>query len=165
MDNQTLDIKKDNKLSQLKAILYLLQTNLEEFKEEVDASYALLTLGEKTPLAKKLEKKIQDPINDIFQFSNKIDSQVNQILDTIIRGYFKKNHSSIKKVFKTRKSLNDLHYSIVLKEDNVKSRDVFFEFLNTIDLANISQKHNVYFQFIPSELVDKIKFDEEIKFE
>ena len=165
MNSQTFDIKSDSKLDQLKAILYLLQTNLEEFKDEVDASYALLNIGEKTPLSKKLEKTLENPVKDIFQFSNKIDNQVNQILDKIIRGYFKKNYSSVEKVFKTREGINDLHYSIVLKEDNIKNRDVFFEFLNTIDLANISQKHNVYFQFIPSQLVDKIEFSEEIKFE
>ena len=165
MNSPTLDIKSDSKLGQLKAILYLLQTNLEEFKDEVDASYALLSIGEKTPLSKKLEKTLENPVKDIFQFSNKIDNQVNQILDKIIRGYFKKNYFALEKVFKTRESLNDLHYSIVLKDDNIKNRDIFFEFLNKIDLANISQKHNVYFQFIPSQLVDKIKFNEEIKFE
>ncbi len=164
MKSQTFDIKNDSKLGQLKAILYLLQTNLEEFKDEVDASYALLSIGEKTPLSKKLEKTLENPIKDIFQFSNKIDSQVNQILDKIIRGYFKKNYSALEKVYKTRESLNDLHYSIVLKEDNIENRDIFFDFLNKIDLANISQKHNVYFQFIPSKLVEKIKFSEEIKF-
>ncbi len=164
MNVRESDIKSDNKLGQLKAILYLLQTDIEEFKDEVDASYALLNIGEKTPLSKKLEKTLENPVEDIFQFYSKIDSQVNQILDKIIRGYFKKNYLALEKVYKTSESPNDLHYSIVLREDNIENRDIFFDFLNKIDLANISQKHNVSFQFIPSKLVEKIKFSEEIKF-
>ena len=72
MSNNTINIENDSKLSQLKALLYLLQTNLEEFKDDVDASYELLKIGEKTELSRKLEKKIDNPIGDIFQFSNKI---------------------------------------------------------------------------------------------
>ncbi len=162
MNSTVLDTKNDNKLGQLKAILYLLQTNLEEFKDEVEASYELLKIGQKTTLSKKLEKTIENPISEIFQFSNKIDTQVDFILDKMIRGYLKKNNTVIEKAFKTRENLNDLHYSIVLKEDNTHNRSVFFDFLNKIDVANISQKHNVYFQFIPSKLVDKIKFNEEL---
>jgi hypothetical protein len=163
MSTQTLDIKNESKLGQLKAILYLLQTNLEEFKDEVDASYALLDLSESTPLSEKLEKTLENPIRDIFQFSNKIDTQVNQILDKIVRANFKKNYALLEKVFKTRANENDLHYCLVLKEDNSANRAVFFDFLNAIDLANISENHIVYFQFVPSQLVDKIKFNEEIK--
>ena len=162
MNNNTINIENDSKLSQLKALLYLLQTNLEEFKDDVDASYELLKIGEKTELSRKLEKKIDNPIGEIFQFSNKIDLQVSQILDKIIKGYFQKNNNLIFKAFKTRKNITDLHYSIVLKSDNIENREVFFDFLNKLDLANINQKHNVYFQFIPAKLIDKINFSEEL---
>lgn len=162
MENATINITNDSKISQLKALLYLLQTNLEEFKDEVDASYELLKIGEKTELSKKLEKKIDNPIADLFQFSNKIDIQVSQILSKIIQGYFKKNNSIINQVFKTRESITDLHYSIVLKNDTIDNRVIFFDFLNKLDIDNLNQKHNIYFQFIPSHLVDKIKFSEEL---
>ena len=89
MSDSVLDIKKDNKLGQLKAILYLLQTNLEEFKDEVDSSYELLKIGEKTSLSKKIEQKMDNPVKDIFEFSSKIDNQVNYILDKVIRGFLK----------------------------------------------------------------------------
>lgn len=163
MENQAIDVKSDNRLGQLKAILFLLQTNLEDFKDEVDSSYALLDIGEKTSLSRRVEKTLENPINEIFQYSNRIDKEVSQILDKIIRACFKKNQTVLKRVFKTREGLNDLHYSLVLKNDNIKNRGVFFDFLNKIDLADIPQKHNIYFQFIPSDLVDKIKFSEEIK--
>lgn len=61
--------------------------------------------------------------------------------------------------------MNDLHYSIVLKDDNINIRTDFFSFLEKFDLMNISQKHPVYFQFIPEKLINKISYNEEIKFD
>lgn len=163
MSDSVLDIKKDSKLGQLKAILYLLQTNLEDFKDEVDSSYELLKVGERTALSKKIEQKIENPIQDIFEFSSKIDLQVNAIIDKVIKSFFKKNAKIIDSAFKTKESLNDLHYSIVLKEDNIDNRTKLFSFLDNFDLMDISQKHPVYFQFIPKKLIDKINYKEEIK--
>ena len=165
MSDSVLDIKKDNKLGQLKAILYLLQTNLEEFKDEVDSSYELLKIGERTSLSKKIEQKMDNPVKDIFEFSSTIDNQVNYILDKVIRGFFKKNSKLIDKAFKTKANQNDLHYSIVLKNDNLDNRNKLFSFLDNFDLMDISQKHPIYFQFIPKKLIDKINYNEEIKFE
>jgi hypothetical protein len=154
--------KVDNNLGKLRGILFKLQLDLDEFKNEVDKSYALLEIGEKTNLSKKLEKTIENPIKDIFTFSNKIDNQVSFILDKIIREFFKSNKSVLNKAFKTREGLNDLHYSIVLNSDNIKNREIFFDFLNQLNLADISQTEKVYFQFIPLNLVDKVRFEEEI---
>ena len=165
MSDSALDTKNDNKLQQLKAILYLLQTNLEEFKDEVDSSYELLKIGEKTSLSKKLEQKIDNPINDIFEFSSEIDYQVNYILDKVVRGFLKKNSNVIDKAFKTKENHYDLHYSIVLKEDNINNRTKMFSFLDKFDVMDISQKHPIYFQFIPKQFIDKINYQEEINLE
>ncbi|MCC5916436.1 MAG: hypothetical protein JJU02_03820 [Cryomorphaceae bacterium] len=163
MSDSVLDIKKDNKFGQLKAILYLLQTNLEDFKDEVDSSYELLKIGKKTPLSKKIEQKIDDPIKDIFEFTSKLDNQVDSFLDQIIRSFFNKNSNLIFKAFKTNNCINDLHYSIVLKKDSIEIRTKMFTFLDNFDVMDISKKHPIYFQFIPKELMCKINFYEEIK--
>lgn len=165
MKDATINIKKDNKLSQLKAILYLLQTNLKEFKDEVDASYKLIQMGEKNQLSKKLEQQIDDPIKDVFGFSSKVDYQVNQIIDKVIRGFFKKNKSLIENVYKTKKNPNDLHYSIVLRDDNLKNRTLFFSFIDEFDLIDTSQRYPIYFQFISKDFISKLNYDEEIKLE
>lgn len=44
----------DSKADQIKAILYLLQTNIEEFQTEVNRAYELLKIGERTKLSQKL---------------------------------------------------------------------------------------------------------------
>lgn len=163
MSSSVLNTKEDSKLNQLKAILYLLQTNLEEFKDEVDSSYELLKIGKKTNLSKKIEQKIDNPISDLFEFSSKVDNQLSEVIDKIIRSFFKKNTSIIDRAFKTNSSALDLHYSIVLKEDNLENRTKLFSFLENFDIIDSPQKHPIYFQFIPQNLVDKIHFQEEIK--
>lgn len=125
MSKTTVNTKTENNLGKLRGILYKLQLDLDEFKDEVDNSYALLEIGEKTELSKKLEKSLENPIKDVFRFSSEIDNQVSYILDKVIRVHFKNNKLILEKVFKTRESLNDLHYSIVLKEDNTKNRNIF----------------------------------------
>jgi hypothetical protein len=164
MATTKINTEIDNNLGKIKGILYKLQLDIDELKNEVDNSYALLEIGEKTELSIKLEKSIQNPIKEIFTFSSKIDNQVVYILDKVIRGYFKSHKSNIEKVFKTRHGLNDLHYSLVLKEDNTKNREIFFAFLNQLDLNDVAQKDKIYFQFIPSKLINKINFSEEIVF-
>lgn len=162
MSKVVINTKTDNNLGILRGILFKLQLDLDEFKNEVDKSYALLEIGEKTTLSQKLERTIENPIKDIFNFSNKIDNQVSFILDKIIRGFFKNNKNVLNRVYKTREGLKDLHYSIILKCDDIKNREIFFDFLNQLNLAEITQTEKIYFQFIPIHLADKVSFDEEI---
>jgi len=61
--------------------------------------------------------------------------------------------------------LNDLHYSIVLKNDNIENRNKIFDFFDKFDLLDISNKYPVYFQFVPVELIEKILVSESVKLE
>jgi hypothetical protein len=155
----------DQKLGQLKAILYLLQTNLEEFKDEVDRSYELLKLGEMTELSSKIENTLSNPIDNVFQVSSNIDTQVKYIVDKFVRSFLNKNKTIISSAYRSKTSLNDLHYSIVLNEDNLENRNSIFDFLDKYDLLDIANKYPVYFQFVPAELINKINFSEEVKFD
>ncbi len=153
----------DHKVGQLKAILYLLQTNLEEFKEEVDRSYALINLGEKTDLSNEIENTLENPLNSIFKLSNNIDSQIKEIVDRMVKSFLKYNASIVKEAYRTKTALDDLHYSIVLKKDNIDNRNKIFDFFDNFDLLDISSKYPVYFQFVPNELIEKIQVSESIE--
>lgn len=166
MTNKTshIDTSSEQRIKQLKAILYLLQTNLEGFKDEVDRSYDLLVkIGEKTDFTKSIEKMLNDPLGNLGDISSNIDEQVKTIINTIAKGFFKENQSLISSVYRSNTSLNELHYSIVLKDDNIENRNKIFEFLDKLDLLDISTKYPIYFQFVPAELVSKINYIEEIK--
>jgi hypothetical protein len=162
--NQDTKIITDHKAGQLKAILYLLQTNLEEFKEEVDRSYELIKIGEKTDLSKKIENNIDDPINSIFNLSNNIDNQIKLIVDRMVKGFLNHHSNIIKEAFRTKTSLQDLHYSIVLKADTLETRNTILDFFDQFDLLDIAVKYPVLFQFVPENLISKIETTEVIKF-
>ena len=155
----------DQKLGQLRAILYLLQTNLEEFKDEVDRSYELLKIGEMTELTKKIEGTLSNPMDSVLNVSNNIDGQVKQIVDIFVKSFFRKNKETVSATYRSKTSLNDLHYSIVLKEDNIENRNKIFDFFDKYDLLEIANRYPVYFQFIPAELVNKLNYSEELKFD
>lgn len=155
----------DQKLGQLKAILYLLQTNLDEVKDEVDRSYELLKIGEMTDLTKKIEGALSNPMDSVFNISNNIDSQVKQIVDIFVKSFFRKNKAVVNSAYRSKTSLNDLHYSIVLKEDNIDNRNKIFDFFDKYDLLEIANRYPVYFQFIPVDLVNKLNYSEELKFQ
>ena len=154
--------KTDTKLEELKAILYLLQTNIDSIKDEVDTSYALLELGAKTKLSAKIEQTIDNPLKEFIDFSKNIDMNVNIILIKYTKGFFNKNKSLINRVFKTNANESDLHFSIVLKVDTIENRSVFFDFLDKLEGSGINQNKNILFQFIPKNLIDKVSFAEEI---
>jgi len=157
MENfQDTKTQADNRVGQLKAILYLLQTNLEEFSDEVDRSYELLKIGEKTDLSNKIEDSIDDPLTSIFKMTSNIDDQVKEIVNRIAESFLKHNSEIIQSAFRTKTSLNDLHYSIVLKTDNMDNRNKIFDFFDKFDLLEISRKYQVYFQFVPKELAEKM---------
>lgn len=155
----------DQKLGQLRAILYLLQTNLEEFKDEVDRSYELLQIGEMTELTKKIEGTLSNPMDSILNVSNNIDGQVKQIVDLYVKSFFRKIKETVSNAYRSKTTLNDLHYTIVLKEDNMENRNKVFDFFDKYDLLEIANKYPVYFQFIPVELVTKLNFSEELLFD
>lgn len=161
INKKSVEQKKEG---QLKAILYLLQTQLEEYSSEVDKSYALLKVGEKTHLTKNIESTIDDPFGSMAKMTSDIDEKLRAIINDFAISFFKYKRNIISNVYKSSTSLNNLHYSIVLKQDNFKNRNSVFEFFDTYDLQEISTKYPVYFQFTPIELVDKIKNKEVIIF-
>lgn len=160
--NQDTKTAVDNRVGQLKAILYLLQTNLEEFRDEVDRSYELLKIGEKTDLSKKIENTIEDPLTSIFNMTSNIDDQVKDIVDRIVKSFLKHNAEIIQNAYRTKTSMNDLHYSIVLKTDDINNRNRIFDFFDKFDSLEISRKYPVYFQFVPLELADKMLISESL---
>jgi hypothetical protein len=161
---EDINTASEKKLQQLKHILYLLQSNLEEFKEEVDRSCALLQIGEKTEFARSIEKRLSDPLGEFSDISDKIDQEVKGIIKSMVKNFFNRNNALLDKVFVSKTSLNHLHYSIILKEDNIDNRNAIFEFLNRYDLLDMANKYPVYFQFIPTELAHKINSIEELTF-
>ncbi|HVA99163.1 MAG TPA: hypothetical protein VNG53_09730 [Bacteroidia bacterium] len=140
--------------SPITAILYLLQNYLEKAKDEVDSTYALHKIGEKTELANKIEATIANPIENFYNISKSIEENCNALLDTIAIKFFSKHRNVLSKVYKKNQN-GHLHYSIVLKKDNAENRNVIFDFFDTNPVSDVIYKFPIYFQFTSDESINK----------
>lgn len=156
-------LEKDKSIERIKAALYLLQEHLEDFKSEVDKSYALLKIGEVTGIAEEIKQKLDNPIAALLKTSSNIDGQITHIIEVFVKAFFRAHKELLSEVHRSKTSMNQLHYSIFLKNDTTENRSKIFDFLDIYDLMDFSTKYPVYFQFMPIELRDKIKSSEIIE--
>jgi hypothetical protein len=163
MENQTKSsITADKQEKQLQAILYLLQEKLDEFKNEVDSSYELLKIGEKTELSKQIENSIENPIESLFNTSKLINTQIKDILDRLVVSFLHTKKNVINSAYKNSPSSSQLSYSIVLNEDTNLNREKVFEFFNLLYSLEFSDEFPIAFQIVPIELIGKIETKEVI---
>lgn len=155
--------KSDSKGGQMTAILYLLQTHLEEFKNEVDKTYELHKIGEKTKLTGVIEKTINNPIGNLYDISKSIDENCLILLNSFAINFFSVNKDVIAKVYRTSNQGN-LHYSIILKKDNAENRNTIFHFFDMQIISQVMYKFPIYFQFTTEENISKIPSAEIIQF-
>lgn len=149
--------------SDLKGILFLLQNNLEGFKAEVDRSYELLTkIGERTDFVKEIESSLVNPLPSLSEYSKQLDENVTEIVDGLVKSFFSHRSDFILNAYRSHNPPNNLHYSVVLKEDNIDTRDAFLDFFEYYDRFDISYRYPVRFQFVPLELIDNIRKAEEV---
>lgn len=155
----------------IQSMLFRLQTMLSEVTDEVDRSYALLKIGEKTDLSKQIEEGIDNPIAPLLHNISIFDNRIKSILDGFAKWFLTNNTGIISCAYRTKTDFNDLHYSIVLKEDNIKYRNKIFGFYGVYDELsfseniaqyNLAERYPVYFQFVPEHLIHKIKLAEQI---
>ncbi len=105
--------RTDQKSGQIKAILYLLQTSLEQIRSDVDNTYELLKIGAETELAKKIERSLNDPINSVLDISSTIDQQVKDIVTRIVVDYFKQiTVTTPIHLYRNISSKNDLFFAV-----------------------------------------------------
>lgn len=157
--NLTKDISQeaDLKTGQIKAILYLLQTTIDQVKTDIDSSYELLRIGEITPLSKMIEDSLSDPISGMFGALYTLDEQVKEIIANLVTKYLKSLKPTVElKAFMRVDNSSSLYFAIVLKTDNITNRSKVFDFFDSYDRLEISQRYPVSFQFVPSTLTDKV---------
>jgi hypothetical protein len=154
--------KKSSRTKDLSLILELLGSNLESLLDSVDVTKKVHKLGTKTELHQQIENVFKDPLKAVWEVSSKFDEQILLILNTIVESYFKKHNEIIHSVYKTKTSGNDLHFSVVLKEDSLENRNTLLTFFDRYDLTEYSKKYPIFFQFVPLELINKINTEKKI---
>jgi hypothetical protein len=167
MTNETHDILNNS----LKAsstddlfgeILLILRKHFDESIEDIELTKKLSKLGAKTQLHQIIEKALEDSLKATWDASVSIDKQFMSILDLIIQAYFKELKDVVETVYKTKTTGNVLHYSVVLKEDNMENRNAVYEFFDDYETSEYSEKYPIYFQVVPPGLINKINTEKKI---
>jgi len=127
------------KAEQLQATVQLLQSHLEN-----------------VPTEKELQI--------IFKSSDTPDNQVKSILNRFVQSFLQKYTPILQTAYRNTTSLNNLHYTILLKEDTMEHRNTIFSFFEQYDLVELATQYPVYFQFVPVGLAEKIVYTEAVKF-
>lgn len=144
-------------------ILQAVGSRVHELKNNISTSQELLKLGVDTNLTTELRNLLKDPLSKMLSLRVDIDNTISELLTFVITRYFKNHEDIIEKAFRTDTGKNDLHFSIVLKNDNFENREIIFNLLRdykySTDLWDLLP---LYIQFIPIDLVEKIKNKEDI---
>lgn len=142
----------------VKKLLKKVSASLSEFKEEVDLSHELLVdTGVKTGLVAQFEKVLENPIKPLIESKKKADKNLQAVVRVMIKGLLTVASKLIDSAFILQQSKDGLCYGIVLKDDDRKNRALMFGALDAYENTEISEQVPVRFQFIPKDLVTKIK--------
>jgi hypothetical protein len=149
---------------QIHAILFQLDKELDSFTKEVQRSYALYKIGEKTDFIKHIESMLEKPVDNILSISQNIDYVVVSFLENIVSKFLKSKKNIVQEAYKT-KTINKSHlyYTIVLKKDTIKNRNEVFSFLDKYDMNEISVKYPIFFKFIDNNLLNGFYLEKKVE--
>jgi hypothetical protein len=102
----------------------------------------------------KIDAFLKNPLVGIAKWNSANNELLTNFIEMLVREYFIEKKSILTSAYKSKN--NDLHYCISLKVDNIRNRNVFYNLVREIKTIEGLEHFNVYFQFVPSTLIDKV---------
>lgn len=136
--------------------LKALDARASELKDSICDSAAMLPLGVDTDLVVFIKKTMEDPIYQLLEMKKGVDEKVVFFISLVMKRFFENHRNKILKAIRTDTKNSDLHFSIVLKDDNAEDREMIFAFLRNYKDSNLGKTFPVHFQFIPKHVADKV---------
>jgi len=130
--------------------------------KNVQEGRELLPLGVKTEVVQFWEGIANNPMNALMDTVDFMDDRMNTVITDFVKDYLISKKSLIATALKSDTGNKDLHFCIALKKDSLTNRMKINEFFSHYYGVRISTKYPVYFQFVPKEVVDKLKVAEKI---
>jgi hypothetical protein len=155
---------EEKRNGEIKAILYFLQSHLEEFLDEADKSYDLLDkIGEKTQLTKAIEDALDNPLIGILKANSTINLQVIEIFKKAISHGIATHKDIVEAAYFQKRLGREMRFFIVLKEDTEENRATLFSILSSYDETALQDLNPAYFHFIRPDMLEELRDVEEIK--
>lgn len=143
-------------------ILKLLENWLDELKQDVSVSKALLPEGIKTNLVNDIEKSIDNPYTLLFSLRAKLDGDLKEISADIIKLLLNYKNDLISAAYRTENFEAEAVYCIVLKDDSFENRETVLQLLDIYEAIIQNNACLVNFQFVPENLADVLTYIEKI---
>lgn len=138
-------------------ILQALELRVTELQHDVNVSQQLLDVGVYTDLTNTIKKVIENPLSHLLATRDELNSNIASLITLFVKGFFKFNKDIISTAFVTdTKSNNELHFSIVLKDDNYTTRESIFTFLTDYKSSSLWESYPLFFQIVPENISHKI---------
>jgi hypothetical protein len=141
----------------------ILASDLKYFENLFGNSAFLLEMGISDSVSQNLENARSKPLQFLLDGLFASEKHILLILNNIVENFFKKQKRYILRVFNTTASIQTLHYSIVLKKDDYKTRNKIRDFLFEYDSVPFSKRFPIYFQFIEEKHIIHLNNATEIK--
>lgn len=125
-----------------------------EIVQEVEMSEELLTLQLHSGLAQELKAAINDPLNANYQGYKLFKNNVTSLIDLLIINYLKTKTGVVSNVFKLCTDTNLLHYSVIMKKDDLKSNVELYKINDRYNQSEYSKSFVMVIQPIPIDLSD-----------
>ncbi|AEW02213.1 hypothetical protein Niako_5984 [Niastella koreensis GR20-10] len=141
-------------------LLQALDNRADQLKQDIAISQEMVKLGIDTDLIGLIKKVVDNPLNTLMEGRNTLDSHVAGIFTAIIKSYLERHKDKVYKAFRTETKSNDLHFTIILNEDNFENREILLEILVAYHQTQFAELYPIYFQFAPKDLESKIPVKE-----
>jgi hypothetical protein len=142
------------KTDELKDMVGMLKNVFGDLCNDASISSMLLDINIQDAFSKRVSDVMNKPLTSSFDALQGIELAIKDMLNKSVEDFFTSNKKLIKKVYRLKHGGTVLHYSIILKDDDLNKRSKLYSFISDYKNTKISARFPIVFQSIPQDLED-----------
>lgn len=138
-------------------ILKAMEARVDEVKGNIDTSQRMLPFNVDTDLISSIKKLISDPLSQLMPIKQDVDTTIGGLITHVVKQYLLLHKDKIQKaiIVDTGSNSHELHFWIVLTEDNSDNRAAVYSLLADYKATDLWETYPIYFQIVPQGVADK----------
>jgi hypothetical protein len=159
--------ESNQKTAELKDMVGMLKNVFGDLCNDASVSSMLLDIDIQDAFSMRVSDIMDKPLTSSYDALQGIESAIKDMLNKSVVAFLEENKKNINKVYRLKHSGTVLHYSIILKDDDLHKRSKLYGFISDYKNTKISARFPIVFQSIPSELekVFEVEFSSKEKYE
>jgi hypothetical protein len=121
---------------------------LKILEQDASHSHEMASVGAYTQLAQYISVMVTNPMQGFGQNLMSSSESLKNVLKFIVEQFLKTNGDLLDSAYYSKNGF--LEYYLILKKDNTKNRNTFFEFLRQYDVLDFSHMIPINFSFLPT---------------